>query len=155
MNKTVKQLLCMNVIHDMALSSNVAYGKEIFRRDGIQIISETEDTIKAWVGGLSGDSKSGGGAHRNVWFYAKQSKFSWHCSENQKTMVSFVNTVLPWRISCFNVRTIVYVLHKFTFTMLTNKKRCYIQDYMSIGIKFCDPSFFLHTKLRARSVWIK
>ncbi len=84
MSKTVKQLLKDIPTEKLAIPSNIAYGTKIFERKGVEIISTTENEIEAWVGGLSGDSKSGGGARRHVWFYSKHSELSWHCSGNPK-----------------------------------------------------------------------
>jgi hypothetical protein len=83
-NKTLKQLLKHPSIEELAIPSNVAYGKKIFERKGVKIISQTDGEVEAWVGGLSGDSKSGGGARRHVWFYTQNARFSWHCSGNPK-----------------------------------------------------------------------
>jgi len=83
-SKSVLQLLKEASIEDLAIPSNIGYGKEIFKRDGVEIIANTSTEVEAWVGGLSGDSKSGGGTRRHVWFYSKQSQFSWHCSGNPK-----------------------------------------------------------------------
>ncbi len=84
MGKTVKQLLNDISIENLAIPSNFKYGTKIFAREGVEIISNTDDKVEAWVGGLSGDSISGGGARRHVWFYSKHSQFSWHCSGNPK-----------------------------------------------------------------------
>ena len=84
MNKSVPQLLKDTPIEELSIQSNIAYGKEIFKRGGVEIVLSTNAKVEAWVGGLSGDSKSGGGTRRHVWFYAKQSQFSWHCSGNPK-----------------------------------------------------------------------
>lgn len=84
MNKSVKQLLKDTSVEKLAIPSNIEYGKEIFKRGGVEIILNTNVEVEAWVGGLSGNSKSGGGTRRHVWFYSKQSQFSWHCSGNPK-----------------------------------------------------------------------
>lgn len=84
MSKSVLQLLKDTSIEALSIPSNIAYGKEIFNRGGVEIILSTNTEVEAWVGGLSGDSKNGGGMRRHVWFYAMQSQFSWHCSGNPK-----------------------------------------------------------------------
>lgn len=84
MGKTFKQLLGDISIEKLAIPSNIEYGANIFKRGGIEIISKIDNQVEAWVGGLSGDSKSGGGARRHVWFYSKHSQLSWHCSGNPK-----------------------------------------------------------------------
>jgi hypothetical protein len=84
MNKSVSQLLKDTSIEKLSIPSNIGYGKEIFKRGGVEIVLNTNAQVEAWVGGLLGDSKSGGGARRHVWFYARESQFSWHCSGNPK-----------------------------------------------------------------------
>jgi len=81
---SVLQLLNETSIEERAIPSNVGYGKEIFKRKGVEIIRQTGTEVEAWVGGLSGDSKSGGGSRRHVWFYYKDSQLTWHCSGNPK-----------------------------------------------------------------------
>jgi len=83
-NKSVSQLLIDTSIEELSIRSNIEYGKEIFKRGGVKIVLSTNTKVEAWVGGLSGDSKSGGGTRRHVWFYSKKSQFSWHCSGNPK-----------------------------------------------------------------------
>ena len=82
--ESVLQLLKKTSIDELSIPSNIGYGKQIFKRGGVEIVLNTPSEVEAWVGGLSGDSKSGGGTRRHVWFYAKKSKFSWHCSGNPK-----------------------------------------------------------------------
>ncbi|HZZ98782.1 MAG TPA: hypothetical protein VFG51_02510 [Candidatus Saccharimonadia bacterium] len=84
MNTSVQKLLKGTSLEELAIRSNIGYGKAIFKRGGVEIVLKTDAKVEAWVGGLSGDSKSGGGTRRHVWFYSKQSKFSWHCSGNPK-----------------------------------------------------------------------
>ncbi len=84
MNTSVLQLLKDTSLEELSIRSNIAYGQEIFKRGGVEIILNTNTEVEAWVGGLTGDSKSGGGTRRHVWFYSKRSKFSWHCSGNPK-----------------------------------------------------------------------
>jgi len=82
--KTVKQLLKTTSLEELAIPSNIAYGKRIFERQGVEIVTNSSNEVEAWVGGLSGNSKQGGGARRHVWLYAKQAKLQWHCSGNPK-----------------------------------------------------------------------
>lgn len=84
MNKSVLQLLKDTSLEELSIRSNIGYGKEIFKRGGVEIVLNTNTKVEAWVGGLSGNSKSGGGTRRHVWFYSKHSQFSWHCSGNPK-----------------------------------------------------------------------
>ncbi len=84
MNKSIPQLLKKTSIEELAIPSNIGYGKKIFLRGGVEVVQKTDQEVEAWVGGLSGDSKSGGGTRRHVWFYSKDSEFSWHCSGNPK-----------------------------------------------------------------------
>ncbi len=84
MNKSVLQLLKDTSIEELAIPSNIGYGKNIYKRGGVEIILSTEAKVEAWVGGLPGNSKSGGGSRRHVWFYSKHSMLSWHCSGNPK-----------------------------------------------------------------------
>ncbi|MEN9327960.1 MAG: hypothetical protein RI947_768 [Candidatus Parcubacteria bacterium] len=84
MDKTIKQLLENSSLEELAIPSNIAYGKKIFERHGIEIVLNTGHEVEAWVGGLTGDSKSGGGTRRHTWFYSKQSRLKWHCSGNPK-----------------------------------------------------------------------
>jgi hypothetical protein len=84
-NTSVLQLLKDTSLEELAIPSNLAYGQAIFKRGGVEIVVKTNTEIEAWVGGLAGDSKSGGGTRRHVWFYAQPSQFTWHCSGNPKS----------------------------------------------------------------------
>jgi hypothetical protein len=84
MKSKILQLLNNTALEELSIPSNIRYGKEIFKRGGVEIVQSTDAEVEAWVGGLSGDSKSGGGTRRHVWFYSKKSTFSWHCSGNPK-----------------------------------------------------------------------
>ena len=71
-------------LENLALSSNLNYGKAIYKRGAIEFVKMSDQEIEAWAGGLSGEVKSGGGTRRHVWFWVKGEKLTWHCSGNPK-----------------------------------------------------------------------
>lgn len=84
MHTQLQKVLNERTLGELAIPSNLGYGKEIFTRGGVEIISKSDTEIEAWAGGLTGDVKSGGGSRRHVWLTVKDNTLHWHCSGNPK-----------------------------------------------------------------------
>ena len=67
-----------------SIPSNVSYGSVIFERNAVEILSDDEDILQAWVGGLSGAAKEGGGFRRKVTFQLEDGVLGTHCMCNPK-----------------------------------------------------------------------
>jgi hypothetical protein len=71
-------------INQNTIKSNRVYGTAIFDRGGVEIISNGNSRIEAWVGGLEGKVVEGGGSRRRVEFIYQDSVLKWNCSGNPK-----------------------------------------------------------------------
>lgn len=67
-----------------ATPANFGYGSNICRRDAVEIISEKENEVEAWAGGLDGTVKEGGGSRRRVHLSFSGGKLEHHCTGNPK-----------------------------------------------------------------------
>ncbi|NJL96514.1 hypothetical protein HC766_06000 [Candidatus Gracilibacteria bacterium] len=81
---SIKDLLTKEIITMHTIPSNVVYGRAIFERDSVKIINQKEDMVEAWIGGLKGNMKEGGGSRRRVIFSIKKSELNWVCTGNPK-----------------------------------------------------------------------
>jgi uncharacterized Zn finger protein len=68
----------------LALPSNNNYGRSIYKRGGVELITFQSRHVEAWVGGLSGTSPEGGGQRRRVQFDVTAKGLEWHCAGNPK-----------------------------------------------------------------------
>jgi uncharacterized Zn finger protein len=68
----------------LAIPSNLAYGTAIYKRKAVQIINLEKKQVDAWVGGLSGSVKEGGGSRRHVTLRIEGGDLHWHCTGNPK-----------------------------------------------------------------------
>jgi hypothetical protein len=85
MSKSLKQFLRDVDIHELALPANVHYGTAIYERGGVEIITAGANFVEGWVGGLSGNSKEGGGSRRRTRLSIEDGELTWHCAGNPKT----------------------------------------------------------------------
>ncbi len=84
MSHSVIKILKDVSLENLALSSNLNYGKAIYKRGGVELVKMNNHEIEAWAGGLSGNVKSGGGLRRHVWLWVEAGKLVSHCSGNPK-----------------------------------------------------------------------
>jgi uncharacterized Zn finger protein len=80
----VAQLLSHEAIEELATPSNLRYGTAIYKRGGVEIIKRSADKVEAWVGGLDGSVREGGGARRRTQLFATKKGLKWHCAGNPK-----------------------------------------------------------------------
>lgn len=80
----LQKILKETMLKELALPSNISYGTAIYTRNAVEVIQSSDTEIEAWVGGLTGDVKSGGGTRRHVWLSLKENTLHWHCSGNPK-----------------------------------------------------------------------
>lgn len=76
--------LSPDVIHALALPSNLRYGTAIYQRGAVELIASSPTSVEAWVGGLNGTVAEGGGARRRTRLISTPDGLSWHCSGNPK-----------------------------------------------------------------------
>jgi uncharacterized Zn finger protein len=69
---------------ELALPSNIRYGKAIYSRGAVEFIKFTDSVIEAWVGGLDGTVIEGAGSRRRTQLFLNNAQLSWHCSGNPK-----------------------------------------------------------------------
>ena len=67
-----------------ATPANLRYGKAIHKRGGVEFIENHAYKVTAWVGGLDGDTASGGGQRRRTRLSSTKAGLSWHCAGNPK-----------------------------------------------------------------------
>lgn len=80
----LKQLLDETEIQQQALPANLNYGTAIYRRGAVELTSQNASRAEAWVGGLDGTVKEGGGSRRRTQLFIKDGKLAWHCTGNPK-----------------------------------------------------------------------
>ena len=71
-------------LESLALPSNLTYGRAIFERGAVEVISDTEMALEAWAGGLDGTVAEGGGSRRRVRLWLSDGELHWHCTGNPK-----------------------------------------------------------------------
>ena len=69
---------------DIATPANLRYGRAIHERGGVEFIENDTYKITAWVGGLDGDTASGGGQRRRTRLSSTKAGLSWHCAGNPR-----------------------------------------------------------------------
>src|SRR5262245_32564811 len=84
MAKSLKDVLGNDAIQRHALPANLKYGSAIYRRGAVEIIDQNESYAEAWVGGLDGTVKEGGGSRRRTQLFVKDNQLGWHCAGNPK-----------------------------------------------------------------------
>ena len=77
-------MLSADVIRELALPSNQRYGRAIYRRGGVELITATAAEVSAWVGGLKGSVAEGGSQRRRTRLFVTPDGLGWHCSGNPK-----------------------------------------------------------------------
>ncbi len=81
---SVADLLSDERIQELALPSNMRYGKAIHDRGGVEFIENNPARVEAWVGGLDGSVAEGGGQRRRTQLFATDEGLQWHCAGNPK-----------------------------------------------------------------------
>jgi uncharacterized Zn finger protein len=71
-------------LKNVALSSNLNYGKAIYKRGAIELVKMNDSEVEILVGGLVGNSIEGGGSKRRVRFWIEKDQLSWRCTGNPK-----------------------------------------------------------------------
>ena len=84
MPSSVFSILKKTSLENLALASNINYGRAIYERGGVEIVKMDEHEVEAWAGGLKGDVRSGGGSKRHVWLRVKDDKIVSRCTGNPK-----------------------------------------------------------------------
>jgi uncharacterized Zn finger protein len=84
MTKNLTQTLTRERIKELALPSNFRYGEAIYQRGAVEIISQDEASVEAWVGGLGGTVADGGGSRRRTRLELVEGQLAWHCAGNPK-----------------------------------------------------------------------
>lgn len=82
--KPIADLLSLDKINDLALPSNLRYGKAIFTRGGVELLESSSSQVEAWVGGLDGTVAEGGSQRRRVKLMSTPDGLKWHCAGNPK-----------------------------------------------------------------------
>jgi len=82
--QTLAELLNPQDIKRLSLPSNFKYGKAIYSRGAVEFISSSPLEAEAWVGGLDGTVKEGGGSRRRTLLRAAPEGLAWHCTGNPK-----------------------------------------------------------------------
>lgn len=81
---SVRSLLRGKQLSELALPSNLRYGKAIYRRGAVKFIIRTPEEVVAWVGGLKGSVAEGGSQRRRTRLYVTKRGLAWRCSGNPK-----------------------------------------------------------------------
>lgn len=81
---TIKTSITTKRIEELAHPSNIKYGTAIYKRGGVEIITQSETTVEAKVGGLDGSVAEGGSQRRTTRLELKGSTLTWHCTESAK-----------------------------------------------------------------------
>ena len=84
MTKSLNQTLTLDRIQELALPSNFRYGEAIFNRGAVEVISQDDSSVEAWVGGLDGAVAEGGGSRRRTRLGMVEGQLTWHCAGNPK-----------------------------------------------------------------------
>ena len=104
--KSVRSLLSAKVINELALPSNVRYGKAIHKRGGVEFINATSTSVSAWVGGLKGSVAEGGIQRRRTRLFVRASgKLGWHCTGNPKKHQVFCKHCVALALATVRRRT--------------------------------------------------
>ena len=82
--KSVVDLLSVEIIQKLTLPSNWRYGQAIFKRSAAEFIEFQPLKVEGWIGGLSGSMSEGGGSRRRTQLFATTKGLAWHCSGNPK-----------------------------------------------------------------------
>jgi uncharacterized Zn finger protein len=80
----LRSLLGETRIDRLATPANRAYGTQIAARHGVEIIEESATRVEAWVGGLDGTVKEGGGQRRRTQLFVEDGALAWHCAGNPR-----------------------------------------------------------------------
>ena len=85
LQKSLKKLLSLKLIEQLAIPSNLKYGRAIYKRGGVELIDHSSKEIEAWVGGLNGSVTEGGSQRRRTkLFTTPKAGLGWHCAGNPK-----------------------------------------------------------------------
>ena len=98
----LKDLVSHEMAEKLSTPANFRYGSAIHRRGGVEIIESTDEKVEAWVGGLDGDSASGGGQRRRTQLFATEKGLKWHCAGNPKTHDIFCKHCVALALSIYN-----------------------------------------------------
>ncbi len=79
-----RNVFTKDFIISATIPSNYSYGSAIFERNAVEILSDDEDIVQAWVGGLTGKVVEGGGSRRKVIFSFEDGVLQTHCTGNPK-----------------------------------------------------------------------
>jgi hypothetical protein len=71
-------------VDGLATPANVRYGTAIHQRGGVEFVEVGAYRATAWVGGLDGDVRSGGGQRRRTRISSSKAGLRWHCTGNPK-----------------------------------------------------------------------
>lgn len=82
--KSVIDFLSLQNIQSLAIPSNIRYGRAIYERGGVEILTNTPFIIEAWVGGLEGSVAEGGSQRRRIKLFVSSNQLKWHCAGNPK-----------------------------------------------------------------------
>lgn len=78
------------VIEQLALPSNIQYGKAILSRGGVEFVQREDSVAEAMVGGLHGDVAQGAGQRRRTTLnLGPDGALVWHCACNSKSRQIF------------------------------------------------------------------
>ena len=85
LQKYLKNLLTQKLIEQLAIPSNLKYGRAIYKRGGVELIEHSSTEIEGWVGGLNGSMAEGGSQCRRTKLYTTpKAGLGWHCAGNPK-----------------------------------------------------------------------
>ena len=82
---SVTDHISLQAIEQMALPSNLRYGRAIHERGAVEFIEFGPSMVEAWVGGLNGTVAAGGSQRRRTRLFITPKGLGWHCTGNPKT----------------------------------------------------------------------
>jgi uncharacterized Zn finger protein len=83
-SESLRSLLSVALIRDLALPSNLRYGTAIFERGGVELITDTATEVIARVGGLKGSVAEGGSQRRRTRLFVTTDGLGWNCTGNPR-----------------------------------------------------------------------
>ena len=99
--------LSLEVIHSLALPSNLRYGTAIHERGAVKLIASSPSDVEAWVGGLDGTVAEGAGTRRRTRLISTLEGLTWQCSGNPKSHQIFCKHCVALALALIDGRTYV------------------------------------------------
>jgi len=81
---TLRNLLSLEIIGELARPSDIRYGSAIHDRGGVEFIEYGPSKVEGWVGGLDGSVAEGGSQRRRTQLFVTPKGLGWHCAGNPR-----------------------------------------------------------------------